>query len=60
MATAHDEISHWLEFDHVVLNDLFDTTLAQVRAILVAARLRTARQVGLSEFISALSLERPA
>ena len=55
MATAHNEISHWIEFDHVVLNDVFPDTLAAVRAILQAARLRTERQTGLADFVARLS-----
>ena len=55
MATAHSEISHWIEFDHVVLNDVFPHTLAAVRAILQAARLRTDRQTGLADFVARLS-----
>ncbi len=54
MATAHSEISHWIEFDHVVLNDDFAATLAAVRAILLAARLRTERQTGLADFVARL------
>ena len=55
MATAHSEISHWIEFDHVVLNDVFPDTLTAVRAILQAARLRTERQTGLADFVARLS-----
>ena len=54
MATAHSEISHWTEFDHVVLNDDFATTLAAVRAILQAAQLRTDRQTGIADFVVSL------
>ena len=54
MARARDEISHWAEFSHVVLNDDFDTAIAQVRAILHAARLATARQSGLADFVAQL------
>jgi guanylate kinase len=54
MARARDEISHWAEFGHVVLNDDFDTAIAQVRAILHAARLATARQSGLADFVARL------
>lgn len=54
MATAQSEISHWIEFDHVVLNDDFPTTLAAVRAILLAERLRTERQIGIADFIARL------
>ena len=52
MATAHSEMSHWVEFDHVVLNDDFPTALAAIRAILLAARLRTERQTGIDEFVA--------
>ena len=55
MATAHSEISHWTEFDHVVLNDDFPTALAAVRAILLAARLCTRRQTGVADFVTHLS-----
>jgi guanylate kinase len=54
MAGARDEISHWAEFDHVVLNDDFDHAVEQVRAILHAARLTTARQHGLADFVARL------
>ena len=54
MATAQSEISHWKEFDHVVLNDDFPTTLAAVRAILQAAQLSTGRQTGIAEFVARL------
>jgi guanylate kinase len=54
MATAHNEISHWTEFDHVVLNDDFAATLAAIRAILLAARLRTDRQTGIADFVARL------
>jgi guanylate kinase len=52
MARARDEISHWAEFDHVVMNEDFDAAVAQVRAILQAARLATARQNGLADFVA--------
>ena len=54
MTTARSEISHWVEFDHVVLNDDFPTALAAVRAILLAARLRTDRQTGIADFVARL------
>ena len=58
MASAQAEISHWHEFDHVVVNDAFEPTLTQVRAILLAARLRTERQTGIAAFVSGLSREK--
>jgi len=54
MAAARDEIAHWHEFDYVVLNRDLDEAVADVRSILRAARLRTARQGGLARFVAAL------
>ncbi len=54
MARARDEICHWAEFDYVVVNEDFDAAVAQVRAILQAARLTTARQHGLADFVTRL------
>jgi guanylate kinase len=54
MEAARDEIAHWPEFDHVVVNRELDAAIADVRSILRAARLRTARQTGLDRFVAAL------
>jgi guanylate kinase len=54
MGLARDEISHWAEFDHVVVNQDLDRAVAAVRAVLRAARLATPRQTGLARFVSAL------
>jgi guanylate kinase len=51
MALARDEIGHWPEFEHVVVNDDLDVAVAAVRAVLHAARIATARQIGLAEFV---------
>ncbi|MCW3473142.1 guanylate kinase [Limobrevibacterium gyesilva] len=53
MAQARDEMSHAPEFDHVLVNDDFEQTVAQTRAVLQAARLATARQIGLAAFLAA-------
>lgn len=54
MAVAREEIAHWAEFDHVVVNRDFAATVAQVRAILHAARSERRRQPGMAEFIARL------
>jgi guanylate kinase len=54
MRRASAEIAHWQEFDHVLVNDTLAGTIAAVRAILHAARLATARQTGLADFVARL------
>ena len=52
MAKAVDEMSHWAEYDYVVINNDLDQSVAAVRSILLAERLKRRRQVGLSDFIN--------
>ncbi len=54
MRLARDEISHWAEFDHVVVNDNLDQAIAAVRCVLHAARLATARLTGLKGAVDRL------
>lgn len=54
MAKAADEMSHYPEYDYVVVNRDIDTSVAQVHAILVAERLKRERLVGLGEFVRGL------
>jgi len=51
MAEAASEISHWAEYDYVIINDLVEESHKQVMAILTAERLRRRRQLGLTEFV---------
>jgi len=44
MAAALDEISHYPEFDYLIINDQFDTALAQLQTVLQARRLRRVAQ----------------
>jgi guanylate kinase len=57
MAEAAHEISHWPEYDYVIVNDSVDVAHAQVTAILTAERLRRRRQLGLMEFVRELTKE---
>ena len=54
MAKASDEMSHWAEYDYVVLNRDIDEAFTDVRAILAAERLKRERQTGLSRFVRSL------
>ena len=54
MAKAADEISHWPEYDYVVVNTDVEKALADIQAILNAERLRRSRQTGISEFVGRL------
>ncbi len=57
LANARDEIEHWPEYDYVVVNEDLNRSLAEVRSILIAERLRRLRQVGLADFVSQLKSE---
>jgi guanylate kinase len=54
MAKSADEMSHWPEYDYVVVNHAFDDSVREVQSILAAERLRRERQVGLGEFVNRL------
>jgi guanylate kinase len=54
MAKAADEMSHWAEYDYIVVNHDVAASVAEVHAILVAERLRRVRQVGLGDFVREL------
>lgn len=57
MAKSRDEISHWAEYDYVLINDDLDATFARLTTILEAERLRRDRQPGLSDFVRGLNRE---
>ena len=50
MSKASSEISHWAEYDYVVINDDLDSTLAKIQTILEAERMKRRRQTGITEF----------
>jgi guanylate kinase len=55
MAQANNEISHWPEYDYVIVNDAAESALAQLEAIVGAERLKRQRQTGLVEFVRRLT-----
>ncbi len=57
MAKAADEMSHWAEYDYVILNRDLDRAFADVKAILAAERLKRERQTGLSAFVRSLQAD---
>ena len=54
MRLSFDEIAHWSEFDHVVINNDLPTAVEEVRTALHAARSATARMTGLAGFVRGL------
>jgi len=54
MAKAADEMSHWAEYDYVVVNHDLDQAFADVSAVLAAERVKRERQIGLSDFVRGL------
>jgi guanylate kinase len=54
MAKAADEMSHWPEYDYVLVNADLESSTAAVVSILAAERLRRERQIGLGDFVKAL------
>lgn len=54
MAKASDEISHYQEYEYIVINDDIDRAFIELRAILQAERIRRRRLTGLSNFVKQL------
>ena len=57
MAQSAEEMSHWPEYDYVIVNRDAEKSVAQVRAIITAERLRRVRQTGLAEFVDGLRVD---
>ena len=54
MERAAAEISHWAEYDYVLVNEDKETCLGKVHAILEAERLKATRRIGLNDFVRGL------
>ncbi|MDF2996146.1 MAG: guanylate kinase [Xanthobacteraceae bacterium] len=57
LKNARTEIAHWTDYDYVLVNEDLDSTFANLRNILLAERLRRARQPGLAPVIERLDQE---
>jgi guanylate kinase len=57
MSKAADEMSHWAEYDYVIINNDLEATFSRLRAILEAERLRRERQTGLLDFVRSLQAD---
>lgn len=55
MARAAAEIAHWEEYDYVLVNNVLHDTLADIKAIVAAERLRRHRQGWLAGFVAGLN-----
>ena len=54
LAAASAEIAHWAEYEYVIINEDVGVSVAGLRAILAAERLRRSRQQGLADFVREL------
>jgi guanylate kinase len=57
MAKASDELSHWAEYDYLLMNDDIQHALGQLEEILRVERSRRSRQPGLAKFVQKLMRE---
>ena len=57
MAKARSEISHWAEYDYVLINDNLDACYSQIETIVSAERLRRDRQKWLQPHVDSLNRE---
>ena len=54
MAKAASELSHWAEYDYVIINDTLDHAFAEVQTILAAERMKRDRQAWISAYVRRL------
>ncbi len=54
MSRASHEMSHWAEYDYIVINHEIDDAFAEVQSILKAERLKRERRTGLTAFVRKL------
>jgi guanylate kinase len=54
MAQASNEMSHWPEYDYIVVTRDLDRSVAEVQSVLAAERIKRERQIGLGDFVKRL------
>jgi guanylate kinase len=54
MSKASDELSHWPEYDYVIVNNTLEECVNAVRSVIKAERLKRRRQLGLANFVNTL------
>lgn len=54
MSKAWDEISHYTEYEYIIINDVVEESMKKLRSILRAERLKRERQIGLANFVRGL------
>lgn len=54
MSEASQEMSHWAEYDYVIVNETLTHSVNQVQSIITAERLKRTRQIGLTGFVNQL------
>ncbi|HTZ36024.1 MAG TPA: guanylate kinase [Stellaceae bacterium] len=54
MAKSAEEMSHWPEYDYVIVNDDLEASVARAQAVVTAERLARDRQIGLADFVTRL------
>ncbi len=57
MSRAHAEMSHWAEYDYIIVNDNVERAVAVAESILTAERARQRRQTGLADFVRGMDVE---
>ena len=54
MAKSAEEMSHWPEYDYVIVNRDIEASVTEVQAIVTAERLKRLRQLDLADFVNHL------
>ncbi|MDB9704422.1 guanylate kinase, partial [Rhodospirillales bacterium] len=56
MAKATSEMSHWAEYDYIIINEAIEHSVREAEAILSAERLKLMRRVGMSEWLRGMGV----